>query len=318
MRTHKIKRLLWLLASGFWLLPSARAELTATVYPGYTLSANERPSTATLNLMARPTVTVSGTLGGTNVGLAAHTVSGLMLMSSVVDDNTVEFFDNGGSTAIRVRWSLVDSNTVEFFDNGGVRALRVKAYSIGTNVVNANLAGLGLGGGDGFALSNKTDNAAITITNDVITLMTNLSATYLNVPSNHVVVGTSTNRGTTVDLQTFSLMLATNQYQFVSSEIAVAGGAQAIDTAHSLGVTPTFVKCVLVCKTSQAGYAVGDEVDVAVASNQKFATMGANATNVFIAIRASADIELYNKVSPGSPVTTITPSSWRFKFYARP
>jgi hypothetical protein len=277
------------------------AELTATVYPGYTLSANERPTTAILNLLARPSVTVSGTLGGTNVGLAANSVSGAMLMTSVVDDDTIEFFNNGGSTAIRL-----------------------KAYNTGTNAIDANLAGLGLGGGDGFALSNKTDNVSLTITNDVLTLMTNLSATYLNVASNGVVVGTSTNRGQTVDIGVFARILATNQY--ASSEISLNAGVATVllNAAHGLAMTPTQVRGVIVCQTSDAGYAVGDEVDMiacgGVENGESFErgdvfAFGANATNVFC-VQSVYYMYVANK-STTNP-TQLVHSRWKAKIYARP
>lgn len=272
------------------------AELTATVYPGYTLSANERPTTAILNLLARPSVTVSGTLGGTNVGLAANSVSGAMLMTSVVDDDTIEFFNNGGSTAIRL-----------------------KAYNTGTNAIDANLAGLGLGGGDGFALSNKTDNVTITITNDVLTLMTNLSATYLNVASNGVVVGTSTNRGQTVGVEVFARILRTNG--FATAETTLAAGGM-IDTAHGLGLTPGFVRAVLVCQTTDAGYSVLDEVDLASAGNNTgnntffpAFSYGANQTNVFATLNTTS-FWLPNKSSGAT--AAVTPARWKLKIYARP
>jgi hypothetical protein len=66
------------------VLPLAsQAELTATVYPGYSFASGERPTMETLNLLGRPIIVISGTLGGTNVALGAGTVSGTMLMDSV-------------------------------------------------------------------------------------------------------------------------------------------------------------------------------------------------------------------------------------------
>ena len=277
------------------------AELTATVYPGYTLSANERPTTAILNLLARPSVTVSGTLGGTNVGLAANSVNGAMLMTSVVDDDTIELFNNGGSTAIRL-----------------------KAYNTGTNAIDANLAGLGLGGGDGFALSNKTDNVSLTITNDTLTLMTNLSATYLNVASNGVVVGTSTNRGQTVDMQVFAKILGTNGY--ASAELTLSAGSALLNAAHNYGYTPGYVRGAIICKTVDASaYAVGDEVDFAgIAGVEnggsfergKVFSLGGNATNVFC-IQSSTTFLYVNNKTSGVP-TQLTHASWKAKIYARP
>lgn len=295
MKSLKSKVLCLVLAV---LCCSARAELTATVYPGYTLSANERPTTAILNLLARPTVTVSGTLGGTNVGLAANSVSGAMLMTSVVDDDTIEFFDNGGVTA-----------------------MRVKAYNIGTNVIGANIAGLGLGGGNGFALSNKTDNATITITNDVLTLMSNLSPVYVTWVTN-TVLGASThgtNAQLTVssgfDLQTNTLALR----QWTSAEYSFASAGTIISTNHGLGATPTWVRAVLVCKTNDLDWTAGQEVGLESVYNSGGGSpfnVAANTTT--LTATANAGFNSHAMINTSGNGVNITTVRWRIKVYARP
>src|SRR5271170_7034519 len=81
------------LVAGFlsiFLAWPARAQLTVTVIPGYQLGPLETPTTATLNALATPTITITGTIGGTNnVTLAAGSVSGLYLANSVPDGTTV-------------------------------------------------------------------------------------------------------------------------------------------------------------------------------------------------------------------------------------
>lgn len=147
-------------------LLTCSAQLTATVHPGHTFKDGERPTTETLNLAANPTVEVSGTLGGTNVGLAAGSVSGTMLQASVVDDTSIEFFSNGGNTS-----------------------MRVKAYGVSSNNVSSNLLGLGLTGASGTNINVKVDgtnlffNAAgsITLSNVVTTNITIAAATTYNV-----------------------------------------------------------------------------------------------------------------------------------------
>ena len=272
------------------------AELTATVYPGYTLSANERPTTAILNLLARPSVTVSGTLGGTNVGLAANSVSGAMLMTSVVDDDTIEFFNNGGSTAIRL-----------------------KAYNTGTNAIDANLAGLGLGGGDGFALSNKTDNVSITITNDVLTLMTNLSVTHLNVTSNSVVVGSTNNQAQVITIPSLYTNMLAQVPTFASSPLSMSSVSAAgiyLNVAHGQNRTPPVVTLVLVCTTADLNYSIGDEAHVTFPFATQVITFG-NTTNVGFICNAAASSWTVCDKSTGT-ATAITPARWSAKIYARP
>jgi hypothetical protein len=294
---HDLNRFLCLL---LWALcvPVAYAELTATVYPGYTLSANERPTTAILNLLARPTITVSGTLGGTNVGLAANSVSGAMLQASVVDDNTIEFFNNGGSTAIRL-----------------------KAYNTGTNAISSNLAGLGLGGGDGYALSNKTDNATITITNDVLTLKSNLSPVYLQWVTN-TLLGAAT-YGTNAHLSTpTGFYIETNAFKqlvFESSEYSVTGsGTETYSVAHGLGGTPRSLRPVFVCKTAEYDFTVGEEIDLrgVESSTLKYlvSTCSANTTNVKIRFQLSGVVNW--RVLTSGAINDLTPANWRLKVYA--
>jgi hypothetical protein len=294
---HDLNRLLCLL---FWALclPVAYAELTATVYPGYTLSANERPTTAILNLLARPTVSVSGTLGGTNVGLAANSVSGAMLQTSVVDDNTIEFFNNGGSTAIRL-----------------------KAYNTGTNAISSNLAGLGLGGGDGYALSNKTDNATITITNDVLTLKSNLSPVYLQWVTNTLLgaatYGTNANLtvGSGIHIQNNAVALR----QLETAEVTLSPSGILLSTNHGLGLTPSWVKAVFVCKTNDLSWNAGDEVGMDSVYNSAGATtltVSANATS--ITVYGAVNTSSFAMIQSNGLGANVTTARWRLKIYARP
>lgn len=70
------------------------ATLTATVTPGYTFSANERPTVGTLNELGFPTVLISGTVDG-STGLTAGSVAGNLLADSVPDGVTLNY--NGGA-----------------------------------------------------------------------------------------------------------------------------------------------------------------------------------------------------------------------------
>jgi hypothetical protein len=48
---------------------------------------------------------------------------------------------------------------------------------------------------------------------------------------------------------------------FESSEQALTDGAMSIEVAHGLGSVPKVFKVVARCKTSEGGWAVGDELD---------------------------------------------------------
>ena len=105
--------------------------------------------------------------------------------------------------------------------------------------------------------------------------------------------------------------------RFASTEYTIATGAIA-DTAHGLGAQPPAykVKWVLVCKTTDAGYAVGDEVPVEqfTASGYPVFAPGANATNVFLGCERTNPTVI---TKTGSNLNTaITSSRWKAKCYA--
>jgi len=104
--------------------------------------------------------------------------------------------------------------------------------------------------------------------------------------------------------------------KFVSSEFSITTGLP-VDTAHSLGAVPTQVQFVLVCKTAELGYSIGDEVDVLPmdqSSDPNF-NAGKNATNIFCVVRQTGTIRVLNKTT-GVLTTTLNTANWRLKGYA--
>lgn len=141
----KDHRILLALAALMGVLGSAQGQLTATVQPGYQFSTGERPTTATLNQLGQPTVTMAGTISGT-VGLAAKTVNGVHLADGVVDNTTVEF------------------------NTASPRAIRIKAGGVSLEQLNAAVAGSGLTGGGGTALSVQVDGVSLVIADGKLTV----------------------------------------------------------------------------------------------------------------------------------------------------
>lgn len=84
-----MKKLLLLALTIGWTW-RVQADLSATVYPGYTFGASERPTTSKLNALGTPTIIISGTIGGTNSGLAADSITGAMLDSTTYDNVTID------------------------------------------------------------------------------------------------------------------------------------------------------------------------------------------------------------------------------------
>lgn len=280
--------LLWLLAA--W---PALADLSATVQPGYVFGPNERPNTATLNRLGQPTITISGTIGGTNAGLAAASVNGTHLSDTIVDGTNITF--NGASP----------------------RALTIVDSGVDVTQISSNIAGLALIGGSGAALDVNVDDETLVIEDDVLKLATNLPPSRLNVTNNHVVVGTEDDVGVALPIsQVWTQFIAAITY--TTPEVQPAQG-MSTNWAHGLGVTPTWLRIVWVCKTADAGYVPGDEVEPYLfwTDDYPFVSGGVNSSNVF----------LYGLVT-GHPVATgnkntgvgtlITLSRWRVKAYVRP
>lgn len=272
---------------------NAGADLTAHVAPGYTFGANERADTAKLNRLGLPTITISGTLDGTNAGISAGSINANMFSASVVDNVTLDF------------------------TNSSPQAIRIKAEGVGPREVRAAVAGAGLAGGAGTALSVTVDGTSITITNDVLSLSTNLSPHFLRIPSGSIAIGGPDGSGTNVTLAVFSSYIQTNA-TYTSSDLTVSAAATA-NNAHNLGFRPSYVRLVWVCAETDAGYSVGDEIDalcVQASSGGTLFSYGANATHVFFATVSSIpSVFTYHK-STGA-VTFITLSKWRVRIYAR-
>lgn len=287
--------LIWALWVAFKPTP-ANAELTANVSPGYTFSSGERADTSKLNRLGLPTITITGTLDGTNAGISAGSINANMFSSTVVDNLSLDF------------------------TNSSPQALRIKSAGVKVREISSDIAGDGLAGGSGSALSVNVDDAAIGITNDVLTLKTNLNPNYLGVPDGYVVIGTSTNRGVAAPLSVLAAMLATNSSaSFVHGPVAVGD----LSTAHGLGTTPSFVRWVLRCVTADSGYAEGDEVDVSSvctfdagnADQYPMFSPGGNSTNVFIGYHGGPG-QMPHKTSQS--IASFVAGNWRLKCYARP
>lgn len=132
-----IARKLFILASGFWLLASAYADLSVTVAPGYTFGADEVPTIDNLNLLGLPTISVYGTIDGSN-GVAPNSLTGDQLVNGFPDGTTIEF--NGGSP----------------------RSIRVKAGGIGTNELNPAAFLAPLVGGSNTLVQLQTNSLTLT------------------------------------------------------------------------------------------------------------------------------------------------------------
>lgn len=113
--------------------------------------------------------------------------------------------------------------------------------------------------------------------------------------------------------------------KFVSIEYPLTNVNYSVSTNHGLSTTPQIVRWVLVCKTNELGYTVGDEVAanaiVASTDNSRHDMEGGNSTKVFFAYAGSGNnMQLPNKTNPAAPANLTAVSSviqnWKLKCYA--
>lgn len=298
----------FVLSAIFHLLSSlpASADLQITGTPGFTFSdtAAGRPTVANLNRALRFTYLVSGTIGGTNAGLAAGSINASHLASSV-----------GGSNIVVTSGGLVVSN------NG-----------VGPNQLSTAAAGAGLGGGGGSALHILCDSNTIVNTGDIISVgvisNVNVAAgaavavSKLAFSTNTVVASSAFGTNALLGFNSYFTATSSNTFEplrFATSETALGSGTT-LNVAHGLGSTPEIVRFVLVCKTSESGFAVGDEVDIHAfsrdAGSRPAFSVGGNSTNIFCTQGDTALIRVSGKAD-GTIGSAITPGSWRIKGYAR-
>jgi len=111
---------------------------------------------------------------------------------------------------------------------------------------------------------------------------------------------------------------------FTSAETAIpASGAATADIPHSLGAIPSFVRCVLKCKSAEFGFNVDDEVPI-----ESFGFDGANDAPAFVCkvditnfkvVRSNVDatIGILRFNATIGDAADITAGNWRIKIYAR-
>ncbi len=110
--------------------------------------------------------------------------------------------------------------------------------------------------------------------------------------------------------------VASSPVKFASAEQAIAAGITSV--AHGLAGLPQIVRWVLVCKTIDVGYAVGDEVDIfqsakQAAHDQNNFMGGADVTNVFLL----ATVTTFTLLNKGTGAYgDATAANWKAKAYA--
>jgi hypothetical protein len=265
---------------------------------------------ADLNALGTPSIQITGTLGGTNVALGAGTVSGTMLMDSVVDGVTINY--NGSSP----------------------RGMQIPASALGA----------GLWGGDGTLLRVAADQVTIkTNSSGQIQVSTTNLVDHYSITTNgagaltlkgyaNSIWGSTTNTApvstNVVIVPYFSVVDTGTNYslvpnQFISTNITLMAQGTALTNAHGLGNTPALCHVVMVCITadSASGYKPGDEipVDQWVNNSDSKRTFGWSCNSSNVVIRRDSGTLSVPRAGDGQFATVPTAlANFKLKIYARP
>ena len=106
--------------------------------------------------------------------------------------------------------------------------------------------------------------------------------------------------------------VASRRFVSTGQSITAAG---LVTVAHDLGARPAFISAHIECTTADAGYSIGDIVDVALVNNSDAATSRANgvyadATNINVRITNATNAFLIGDKGTGASVA-ITNASWQ-------
>lgn len=97
-----------------------------------------------------------------------------------------------------------------------------------------------------------------------------------------------------------------------SPELTIVASS-AIEHAHGLTIAPSYFRAVVVCKTAEDGWAVGDEVDFSTNGSDDGTPVYANATQV--GVLCPSGLAFVKKSAPNGSQSNITLGNWRLKFY---
>lgn len=103
----------------------------------------------------------------------------------------------------------------------------------------------------------------------------------------------------------------------------IPAGGHSFSTAHGFSGVPEFVRGVLICKTAEYGYSIGDELDFSSVHNQHVSSsddeygisIRANSNDVKVLLPSSFTFALIN-LSTGNTAVSFTNANWRIKVYA--
>lgn len=183
-------------------------------------------------------------------------------------------------------------------DRGGVVVFSGLSADVTLNLPTAS----SFGAGQILYVRNNDATYGVTIDPSGSETLDGATTRRTNGPNTVVIMSTGTNWVT-----------ISGVYRYVSPEVAISAGASFGGT-HGLGVMPYVVSAIMVCKTADAGYAIGDRVYIpgyphGAGGTTTGCTVGASTTNAFGIISATNTVNLLHKTTGAAGAATTT--NWR-------
>lgn len=298
------KRILLLLSALplFSFSAFGQAGLNATVYPGYTFSTGDRLTADKLNLLGRPTIYISGTLGGTNVGLAAGSVTGVQLADTVINTNRFQW-DTSSPRGIDLKTNVITS---AYLATNSVTSNHLAVAAVAnTNLQNGSVSSNKLAAGFTFGLTNLPPG----LTNKLLWADTNGVWSSLALGSGFTVSNYTL-------IQTGAVASAT---YYATNSDPFAGGL--VYFTNSFTATPAWVRVSLLCVTNTETFVVGDELNL----NQNnsggadFVSYWANSNRITVSVVSPiTGMSFCTNTSSFYVMTSPRHLNWRLKVAAGP
>lgn len=295
--------------------------LTISLTPGAVVTEDDLLTVALLNLLANPTIKLEGSVSSLALADGSVTtakLADLALAASAAGRGKMQdgFFSADATGRAKFANNFLTAALMEETAREGVMQY---AAGIQTATVYAvTLSPAATAYTEGMRIAFKADTANVAAVSVNINGLGNKAlkrchpSGLLDLAANDLVAGrivTAIYDGTVFQVTSDCAGL------FVGAENAIVAGLVG-NVVHGLGTKPSVVRWVLVNKTAELGYSIGDEVGIEQqdSSGSNVMSAGASATNVWCAVD-SLSFALLNKTTGNR--TGATAGNWRLKCYAR-